>query len=181
MKHIKKFESKYTVLKHYKKVDGKFVNTMKDTVEEPQRDSSMVNADEVRRIALENERREYERKRLEEQRLRDIEKKRIDDKAKELKTEFDLVFIDFIERGISTNIRYFNDYERYTYGFDIKYPINSNIDISAKTFKKISDDILDAESYIKYLKTKHDMIGYTQFSNNVVYNLTIYINIYDVK
>lgn len=182
MKHIKKFEAKYTVLKHYKKVDGKFVNTMEDTEEEePQRDFSMVNADEVRRIARENAQREYEKKLAEEQRLRDIEINRRNDIAAKLKTELDLVFVDIIDRYISTYCTYSDD-QYITYSFEIRYKINQNIDSSAKTFKKISEDILDIEAYLKYLKTKHDINGYTNFANtNGIYKLFIFMKIKDVK
>jgi hypothetical protein len=182
MKHIKKFESKKedTVVSHYKRVNGKWVDTIEKEKPKPFVDKDVI---EIRRIARENEQREYEKRRLEEQRLIEIEQKRIKDKKLELKTEFDLVFIDFIDRGISTYILYSSDYniKKYTYSFEIKYPLNSNIDISAKTFKKVSDDILDVESYIKYLKTKHDINGYTEFTNSSgVYNLTIYMKIKDV-
>ncbi len=181
MKHIKKFESKDTVVSHYKRVNGQWVDTIekKDKPDVKVPFKSKEQADEVRRIARENAQREYEKKLLEEQRLRDIEKKRIDDKAKELKTEFDLVFVNIIDRHISTYCKYSNEY--FTYSFEIKYTENTNIDISAKTFKKISEDILDVEAYVKYLKTKHDMNGYTNFSNNGMYKLFIYMKIKDVK
>jgi hypothetical protein len=186
MKHIKKFESKDTVVSHYKRVNGQWVDTIekKDKPDVKVPFKSKEHADEVRRIARENAQREYEAEQIERKRLIEIEHKRIANKKVELKTEFDLVFIDFIDRGISTSILYSSDYniKKYTYGFEIKYPLNSNIDISAKTFKKVSDDILDAESYIKYLKTKHDMNGYTEFTNmSGVYNLTIYMKIKDVE
>lgn len=186
MKHIKKFESKEdTVLSHYKRVNGQWVDTIekeKPEVKVPFRDKE--HADVVRRIAMENRQREYEAQQIEKQRLIDIENKRINDRKLELKTEFDLVFIDFIDRGISTYVTYSADYniKKYTYSLELRYTMNANIDISAKTFKKISEDILDAESYIKYLKTKYDMNGYTEFSAvNGIYKLFIYMKIKDGK
>lgn len=109
---------------------------------------------------------------LERQKKYDIIKKKVEDIRVELKTEFDLIFVSFLDRGVITDcksdmkeaIRGKTDESEilesvnYTYKFTIKYPIDFDISITSNTFTKINEDILDINAYVKYIKSRYPQI-----------------------
>lgn len=127
----------------------------------------------------ENQRRLEENKRRHEEWLRQNRQNR-----DELKIELDPIFINFIDRGVVTvcSITKRNKSSvYYDYKFEVKYPISKETNIMAKTFKKISEDILDIEAYIEYIKTKYPNLrstidfekGDKNFKLNILIRTTI--------
>jgi hypothetical protein len=102
----------------------------------------------------------------------------------ELKTELDPIFINFIDRGVVTACSITKRNKSsvyYDYKFEVKYPVTKETNIISKTFKKISEDILDIEAYMEYIKSKYPYLkstidfekGDRNFKLNILIRTTI--------
>jgi ribosomal 50S subunit-recycling heat shock protein len=82
----------------------------------------------------------------------------------EFKKELDLIFIEFLDRGINTKCVITDRNESsvyYEYGFEVEYRKNS---IISKTFEKITEDMKNIESYVEYIETKYtDIKSYIDY------------------
>jgi ribosomal 50S subunit-recycling heat shock protein len=82
----------------------------------------------------------------------------------EFKKELDLIFIEFLDRGVNTKC-VITDRNKssvyYEYDFEVEYLKNS---IISKTFEKITEDMKNIESYIEYIETKYtDIKSYIDY------------------
>jgi hypothetical protein len=82
------------------------------------------------------------------------------DKAKEVKEEFDLIFISFLDKSLSRLIGYSNCTIKHEdiilYSLHIRYKMDStDLEYMTKTLSEISGDMFDIESYNKYIKSKY--------------------------
>lgn len=100
----------------------------------------------------------------------------------EIKTEFDLIFISFLDREtsnstcISTGSNSY-DKDKIAYGLTLLYNVSDKIDIMAKTITQINEDMLDIEAYIKYINSKSiDRISTVKLEGNTTnYSLNVEI------
>jgi hypothetical protein len=82
------------------------------------------------------------------------------DKVKEVKEEFDLIFISFLDKSLSRLIGYSNctikHEDRILYSLHIRYKMDStDLEYMTKTLSEVSEDMFDIESYNKYIKSKY--------------------------
>jgi hypothetical protein len=82
----------------------------------------------------------------------------------EFKKELDLIFIEFLDRGINTKCEITDRNKSsvyYEYSFEVEYRKNS---IISKTFEKITEDMKNIEAYIEYIETKYpDIKSYIDY------------------
>jgi hypothetical protein len=84
------------------------------------------------------------------------------DKVKEVKEEFDLIFISFLDNSLSRLIGYSNctikHEDRILYSLHIRYKMDTDLEYMTKTLSEVSEDMFDIESYNKYIKSKYQSI-----------------------
>jgi hypothetical protein len=83
------------------------------------------------------------------------------DKVKEVKEEFDLIFISFLDNSLSRLIGYSNctikHEDKILYSLHIRYKMDStDLEYMTKTLSEVSEDMFDIESY-KYIKSKYQI------------------------
>jgi hypothetical protein len=100
------------------------------------------------------------------------------DKVKEVKEEFDLIFISFLDKSLSRFTAYsdcrIKAQDEISYSLHIKYKLTSygipmgnvrvDLEYMSKTLSEISEDMFDIESYSKYIKSK-----YPESSSSVIF------------
>lgn len=170
MKHIKNFnEAFFDFFGKSKTTDKPISRRRKPTPEEEilnkqQAERHKEEKEEKERVSLELLNKERERLRLlaekqaENQRRYDEWLRQNRQNRDELKVELDPIFINFIDRGVVTSCvitKRNKSFVYYDYMFEVKYPVTKETNIISETFKKISEDILDIEAYIKYIKIKY--------------------------
>lgn len=77
----------------------------------------------------------------------------------DIKTEFDLIFISFLDRTTCTSScnnsgSNLHSKDKIVYSLVVKYPVTSDISTMAKTISQINEDMLDIEAYTKYVTSK---------------------------
>ena len=202
MKHIKNFNEAFFDFFKGKTTDKQISRRRKPTPEEEilnkeQEERQKRNKEEKERANLEREETNKLLLNKERERLRLLAEKQAENQRRydewlrqnrqnrdELKVELDPIFINFIDRGIVTvcSITKRNKSSvYYDYKFEVKYPVTKETNIISKTFTKISEDILDIEAYIEYIKSKYPHLkstinfekGDKNFKLNILIRTTI--------
>lgn len=194
MKHIKNFNEAFFDFFKGKPKDG--TDKPISRRRKPTPEEEILNKEQAERHKVEKERADLMREeeimnqRKEKQRLAENKRRheewliKVEQNRTELKTELDLIFVDFLDRGIVTICNITNRNKSsvyYNYKFEVKYSITKQTNIISKTFKKISEDILDIEAYIEYIKSKYPYLkstidfekGDKNFKLNILIRTTI--------
>lgn len=135
--------------------------------EEKEKQDEYDNFMKIERLRIESLQRDKERELriLRDKKDTEDREKRFNDRKlhlKELtdiKTEFDLIFIAFLDRttcASSCNNTGSNTHskDKIVYSLVLKYPVTTDISIMAKTITQINEDMLDIEAYTKYINSK---------------------------
>ncbi len=77
----------------------------------------------------------------------------------DIKTEFDLIFISFLDRTTCVSScdntgNNAHSKDKIVYTIALKYPVTSDISTMVKTISEINEDMLDIEAYTKYINSK---------------------------
>lgn len=135
--------------------------------EEKEKQDEYDNSVKIERLRTESRQREKERElrilrdkvdtedRLKRFNVRKLHLKELTD----IKTEFDLIFISFLDRttcNSSCNNSGSNTHskDKIVYSLVVKYPVTSDISTMVKTTTQINEDMLDIEAYTKYINSK---------------------------